>query len=63
MSLLQVPNRDLVPMQPPCAILIALALTRDIPMLKQHEQRKYIPCLIGSLPIRVTNAAFDPSDG
>ena len=63
MSLLQVPNRDLVPMQPPYAILIAVPLTRDIPMLKQQEQRKCIGCLIGSLPIRVSKAVIDCKDG
>jgi hypothetical protein len=35
----------------------AAALTCDFPMLKRHGQRKYIDCLIGSLPIRLTNAA------
>jgi hypothetical protein len=37
----------------------AAALTCDFPMLKRHGQRKYIDCLIGSLPICRTTAVHE----
>jgi hypothetical protein len=37
----------------------AAALTCDFPMLKRHGQRKYIDCLIGSLPICLITAVHE----